>query len=311
MNSASIPVQSTDIQNENRLTLFDYVLYVALVLSWSGSWYALALQVGNVAVQTSLFWRFVIAALIMWGWVALKGQPMRFARNRHLAFAGMGLFIFCLNFTLFYYGSIYLISGLLSVVFSLASVFNLLFGLVFGGRKPRLRVVVGACIGVAGITLMFLPELQGHSIASQGLIGLALCVSGTISFCIGSQISAFLQRQNVPVLSASAWGMSYGAMFSGLGALALGHSLAPEFSPVYLGSLIFLAVISSVIAFWAYLTLIGRIGAGRSGYATVMFPVLALVISSVFEGYGFPPVAIFGLVCVMAGNVLVLGGGKA
>ncbi len=303
-------MKATLTSSERRLTLFDYVLYTALVLSWSASWYALALQVGTVAIQTSLFWRFAVAAAIMWVWVLLKRSPIRFAPKLHLAFAAMGLFIFCLNFMLFYYGSQYLISGLLSVVFSLASVFNLVLGFVFGRRMPRGRVLGGALIGICGIAFMFWPEIAGQTWTGNGVVGLGLCVAGTVSFCIGSQISAALQQRKIPVVSASAWGMSYGAAFSAIMTLSLGHSFNIDWNPVYIGSLLFLAIVSSVIAFWSYLTLIGRIGAARSSYATVVFPVLALLISSFFEGYGFPAIAVAGLILVMAGNVLVLGGGK-
>ncbi|MEM8749007.1 MAG: DMT family transporter [Pseudomonadota bacterium] len=296
--------------SENRLTPYDFVVYAVLVLSWSASWYALALQVGNVPVQTSLFWRFAIAASIMWIWVLASRKPVRFPVRLHIAFAGMGLFIFCLNFMLFYYGSSYLISGLLSVVFSLASVFNLALGFVLERRLPRARVLGGAFSGVVGIAFMFWPEIANQSWQGGAIIGLGLCIAGTLSFCIGSQISAQLQRKQVPLRSTTAWGMTYGTLFSGLIGISLGNSFAIEWSAVYLGSLLFLAVVSSVIAFWAFLTLVGRIGAGRSGYATVMFPVLALVISAIFEGYTFPAVAMLGLAMVLIGNMLVLGGGN-
>ena len=104
--------------------------------------------------------------------------------------------------------------------------------------------------------------------------------------------------------------MSYGALFALLMTLALGNSVAIIWTPVYVGSLVFLALVSSVLAFWSYLTLIGRIGAGRASYATVLFPVFALLISAAFEGYGFPLLAIAGLGCVLAGNILVLGSSK-
>lgn len=288
------------------MTLKDMVLYCVLVLSWSASWYALSLQVGDVAVSTSLFWRFAIAATIMWIWVALMKGPVRFSRSRHAAFAGLGFFIFFLNFTLFYYGSAYLISGLLSVVFSLASVFNLILGLLLFRRVPPLAVVLGATLGFAGIALMFWPEIANQNWTGTGVTGLVLCVAGTLSFCTGSQISAWLQARSVSVISASAWGMAYGTTFSGLLTLVTGESFAIPMDLIYVGSLVFLAVVSSVIAFWSYLTLVGRIGAGRAGYATVMFPVLALGISAVMEGYSFPAIAVAGLVLVLAGNVLVL-----
>lgn len=297
-------------QEYEGLSAYEYVLYAAVVFSWSASWYALSLQVGTVAVQTSLFWRFVIAAAVMFGWALLAGKQMRFAATRHLQFAALGLCIFCLNFMLFYYGSAYLISGLLSVVFSLASVFSLAITFLVFGTVPRRRVVFGALLGLLGIAMMFWPEVGGQEWNGAAAFGLALCVGGTLCFCVGSQISAVLQRAAIPVISASAWGMAYGATASGLMSLAGGRSLALNLEPVYLASLIFLALISSVMAFWAYLTLLGRIGAGRAGYATVMFPVFALLISTIVEGYVFTAVALAGLVLVLVGNVLVLGGGK-
>jgi len=285
----------------------DYLLFAVVVLSWSASWYAIKLQLGEVAVQTSLFWRFAIAAACMWVWVAISGERMRFSARIHLAFAAMGLFIFCLNFTLFYWGGNYLISGLLSVVFSLASIINLVMAAVLARKAPRLKVVIGALLGFIGIALMFWPEIAGQSWTGTGMLGLALCICGTISFCIGSQISAALQAKSISVVAASAFGMSYGAFFSLLFASVSGHSLSVEWTLPYIGSLAFLAVVSSVIAFWSYLNLVGSIGAGRAGYATVIFPVIALVISALLEGYAFPMIAIAGLALVLIGNILVLG----
>ena len=282
--------------------------FALTVASWSLSWYALSLQVGaGVAVQTSLMWRFVLAAAIMFVWALAVKSPLRFPPRRHAVFAALGFFIFCLNFMLFYYGSAYLVSGLLSVVFSLASVINMVIGFALSRRAPTLRVAIGAVLGFAGIALMFAPEIAGQDWAGGAAFGLLLCIGGTLSFCTGNQISARLQAARIPVISASAWGMAYGALASGLLALVLGKPLAPSSDPVWLWSLLFLAVVSSVVAFWAYLTLLGRIGASRAGYATVVFPVFALLLSTFVEDYRFAPVAILGLAFVMAGNVMVLG----
>lgn len=284
----------------------DYLLFVAVVLSWSGSWYAIKLQLGTVAESTSLFWRFVIAALCMWIWVRIAGERIRFPRNLHIGFAALGLFIFSLNFTLFYFGGNFLISGLLSVVFSLASIINLVMAAALSRKMPRLKVLAGALLGFCGIALMFSPQIVGQSWTGSGVVGLALCIGGTISFGIGSQVSAALQARAIPVISASAWGMTYGAGFNLLFTMLQGRSLAIEWTAAYLGSLLFLAIVSSVIAFWSYLNLLGRIGAGRAGYATVVFPVVALVISALLEDYRFSAVAFAGLALVLLGNLLVL-----
>ena len=115
---------------------------------------------------------------------------------------------------LFYYGSAYLISGLLSVVFSLASVFNLVIAARSTGNSPSARIAAGATLGVVGIALMFAPEIAGQDWSGGALLGLGLCVLGTLSFCTGNQVSARLQAARISVVSASAWGMTYGAVLS-------------------------------------------------------------------------------------------------
>ncbi len=294
-------------KERNALTAYDYILYAIAVLSWSASWYALKLQVGVVPVQVSLFWRYALAAAIMIVWAVATRAPMRFSASTHLKFAGMGLLLFCINFALFYYASSYLASGLLSVVFSTASVFNILIAVIFLGVRPGANVYIGAILGVAGIGLMFWPIIAGQSFDQGALFGLGLCIAGTLSFCFGNLISASLQKAKISVISASTWGMGYGAVISALIAFVQGDQFIIEWTASYLVSLVFLAVVSSVIAFAAYLTLLGRIGSDRAGYATVVFPVIALIISSALEDYQMGATALAGLALVLVGNVFVLG----
>jgi len=168
-------------------------------------------------------------------------------------------------------------------------------------------VLFGGLAGFAGIALMFYPEMAAHGLSGSTLVGLALCIGGTLSFCAGNLVSASNQRRGLPIVSANAWGMLYGTIWSTLLALLLGKPFIVEPTIAYFGSLLFLAVISTVIAFAAYLTLLGRIGPARAGYATVTFPVLALLISTALEGYSWTPFAIAGLALVALGNVLVIG----
>ena len=294
-------------KNRTPLAAFDYFLYVITVLSWSASWFALKLQVGVVPIQVSLFWRFVLAGCIMWMWAMMKGVRLRFSLKTHFKFMAMGALMFCLNFALFYHASPWLASGLLSVVFSLASVFNILLAVLFLGLRPSANLLIGAMMGISGIAMMFWPEIAGQSFDSNALFGLGLCVLGTLFFCTGNLISSSLQKSGISIISASTWGMSYGAIVALILALGMGNEFVFDWSVPYIGSLVFLAVVSSVIAFAAYLTLLGRIGTDRAGYAAVMFPVAALVISSYMEGYQMGALAGFGLVIVLLGNVFVLG----
>jgi drug/metabolite transporter (DMT)-like permease len=281
-------------------------LYVTTVLMWGLSWIAMKAQVGVVAPEMSVLWRFVLAALVMWGWVLAARKPMRFAAADHLRFAVLGCCLFSFNFICFYYGAIPIPSGLLSVVFSLASVFNLVLGFVLFRQRAEPRVALGGVIGFAGVGLLFWPEITGAGFNAAALWGLGLCVIGTLFFCSGNMMSTVVQKRGVPLLSANAWGMTYGTLvLLGLN-LVRGNAFMVEPTAAYLGSLLYLAIGASVIAFASYLTLLRRLGAARAGYATVLFPIIALGVSTLLEGYAWTPLSVAGAALALAGNVLVL-----
>ncbi len=290
----------------DRLSSFDLVLYTLVVITWSTSWIAMKMQLGLVAPEVSLVWRFLLAAALMWAWALARGERMRWPAADHMRFAVLGLLLFSGNFTLFYYGAATIPSGLLAVVFSLASIINLGLGWLVLRQRIERPVAIGGVLGLAGIGLMFWPQIAGAGFDARSALGLALCAGGTTFFCCGNMVSAAAQRRGLPILPATAWGMTYGALYLTLFALLRGKPFVIEWTLAYLGSLVSLAVLASVVAFAAYLTLLGRIGAARAGYATVMFPVFALMISTVFEGYVWTLPALAGLVLVLAGNLIVL-----
>ena len=281
----------------------DYLLYACVIFGWSTSWLPLKGQIGLVAPEVSVFWRFVIAAALCFLIARLQGLRLDFPARVHLRFAALGLLLFSTNFTLFYYASPHLASGLLAVVFSTASLLNILMLACLTRSVPPFRQLLASVIGLGGIVLIFLPELR---LSAAALPALLLCVLGTLFFCAGNLVSASLQKQNVPVMSANSWGMVYGCGVLSIYAVVLGNPFIIDVAPAYLTGLVWLAVFSSVVAFACYLTLVGRIGAGRAGYATVIFPVFALLISTFFEGYGWTILSVAGIGLVLAGNLLML-----
>ncbi len=292
--------------HRSAITARDVALYGVVVFAWGFSWIALHYQVGVVAPEISVMWRFALAAPLMLACATFRGEPMAFPFRDHLWFVALGALLFSTNFTLFYYGGQYLASGLLAVVFSLASIINVWLGFLVLRARIDGRVVAGGVLGFFGIAAMFYPQLAGTTFNHTVLLGLALCVAGTLSFCCGNMVSAILQRRGIAVFAASGYGMIYGAAGLALFAAWRGLPFIIEPTAKYIGGLLFLSVISSVAAFGSYLTLLGRIGADRAGYSTVMFPVVALAVSTALEGYQWTLPAILGLVAVMAGNLLVL-----
>ena len=277
----------------------DYLLYSLLIFGWSTSWLPLKGQVGPVDPELSILWRFLIAASLCFLITRYQRLTLKFTLRTHLKMALMGFFMFSTNFTLFYYASENVASGLLAVVWSMTSLINIFMVAIITQSKPNFSQLLASGVGFLGIILIFIPELKVSELALESLI---LCIIGTVSFCFGNLISRSLQNQSIPVMSANSWGMLYGCLTLTIYALLLNHPFKIVFETSYLFGLLWLAIISTVLTFTCYLTLLGRIGPGRVGYATVVFPVFALLISTVFENYSWTPLAFFGVSLVLLGN---------
>lgn len=288
----------------------DLALFATVVLVWGTSWLPLRLQLGMVAPEVSGVWRFAIASAIMFGWLLLARDRIRFGPADHARFVLLGGLLFSFNFTLAYYAGFYLTSGLLAVVFSLASVIMPLLAAVRARKRPEPRVLAGAVLGVAGVALLFGPEIAATHASRETAVGLALVFGATLLFCTGNMFSAAYQRRGIPVLPANTWCMVYGTLWFAAVAFMRGEIFTVEWSARYLLSIAWLAVPSTVIAFAAYLTLLGRIGAGRASYSTVLVPVVALAVSTLFEGYAWTISAALGVLFVLIGNVVVLSVGS-
>lgn len=282
----------------------DLGLYALTVLVWSTSWVAMQFQLGTVEIIVSVFYRFAIAVAIMFAWVRLSGRQVWFPARLHLRFALMGVLMFSWNFALFYTAAQWVTSGLLAVVFSLVTILNPLNAAIVLRERPEPRVLAAALIGVCGVALIFWPEIA--SAGRDVLIGLVLAITGAVFFSLGNIVAASVQRQGYPVVPSNAWGMVYGMLSLLAIVLVTGAPFNFDARFAYVSSLLVLAISSTVIAFASYLTLMRRIGPGRAGYATVMFPIGALAISWAFEGYQWSAPAIAGLCLALAGNVLVL-----
>jgi drug/metabolite transporter (DMT)-like permease len=284
----------------------DLLFYTGVVFIWGTTWFAILFQLGEVDPLVSVIYRFSLASLILWLYCLLTRRKMRFSVRDHVFMAQMGAFLFCLNYWLFYVAELYLASGLVAVVFSTMVVFNILFGAVFIGTPVRPRVVIGAVLGLMGIGLVFRPELAAFTLSDRGVIGLLLSLAATVSASLGNITSARNQMAGIPVIQANAWGMSYGTLFMITAAVVTGKEFTFLTTFPYLTSLFYLALFGSVFAFGMYLTLIGRIGADRAAYTSLLFPIVALALSMLFEGYRGSVMAVTGVVLILIGNFLVL-----
>jgi len=286
----------------------NWLLFLVPSLIWGTTWLVIKFQLGVVAPEVSVAWRFALAGALLLGWCALRGIPLRAGPRQHASYVLLGVLQFGANYVLVYLAEQYLTSGLVSVLFAVLVFWNLLGArLLFGTPAPG-AVVAGAVLGFTGVALVFLPELRGLRGEPHVARGIALASASTLLASAGNLWSQHLYARGVPIVPSTAWSMLYSALCVAGWCAVRGIPFTFDPSAPYVASLLYLAVFGSVIAFVTYLTLLHRIGAGRSGYTAAAIPVLAMATSTLFEGYRWTPSALAGMALVIAGTVLVLRG---
>ncbi len=281
-------------------------LYGATVIIWGTTWLAIKFQLGSVDPMVSVLYRFIAAAITLILYCKMRGLNMRFSLRNHIFMGLQGLVLFSVNYWLIYLAEVHVTSGLVAVIFSCIVFMNMVNGAVLLGSPIRLNVVAGAAVGVLGIVLVFSPQLAAFSLSDKTALGLLLSILSTFMASLGNIISARHQRHQLPVIQTNAYGMAYGAVIIGLISIISGRSFNFDMSLSYIASLFYLALFGTVVAFGCYLKLIGTIGADRAAYATMLFPIVALGISTIYEGYQWHTSNIIGFAVVLIGNWIVL-----
>jgi len=254
------------------------LLYVAVVLIWGTTWIGIAVQSHYATPVVAILWRFAISALLLWVVLLFSGKLQRIALKDHLFCMLQGLCVFGLNFICFYTAVKYVNSGLESVIFSMAVFFNAINALIFFKQKPSPNFAPAALLGLSGIVLLFWHDLINSQFNAQLLMGIGLCAIGTYGFSLGNMISVRHQKRGLNIFS-----MNF----------------------PFLSSVLYLAVFGTVIGFSAYFSLVGRIGAAKAAYSTLLFPLVALTVSTFFEGYEWTLNAVFGILLILLGNYLM------
>ena len=281
-------------------------LYIITVLVWGSTWLAIKYQLGSVDPMVSVIYRFGLAASLLMLFCYAKGLKLKFSLKEHLFMALLGILLFSVNYWLVYVAELYLTSGLVAVLFSSIVFMNIANGSIFLGAPAERKMIAGAAFGIIGIVLIFMPEIESFDLSDKGVFGLFIGFISVLLASFGNITSARNTKHNIPVIQANAFGMGYGAILLVLIAVFLGKEFSFTVSVSYIGSLFYLSIFGSIIAFGSYLTLIGSIGADKASYTIMLVPVVALILSSFFEGYSWNFSAVFGLLLVVGGNFLAL-----
>jgi drug/metabolite transporter (DMT)-like permease len=282
------------------------LLYATVVLIWGSTWSAISYQFGVVAEEVSVAYRFAIAAVTLFLYAIVAGKNIRLPLRYYPMVIVQGFLLFSINYFFVYYGTTYITSGLVAVTFTLIVVCNAFFERVFFRTPLEGRLLVASFLGMLGIGSIFWPEVSALSLQDRTVFGLLLVVVGVVIASIGNMAAVVNTRRNLPVVAVNAHGMAWGALLSFVAAAILGREFNFSFEPGYVWSLLFLAVFGSAIAFGCYLLLIRKIGSARAAYSSVLFPVVALAISTFLENYQWSVLAVLGISLTVVGNWLAL-----
>lgn len=281
-------------------------LFVACVAIWGSTWLAITFQLGSVAPEASVAWRFLFASVILFAYCAARRLPLRYTLRQHAGIALQGALMFSASYIAVYYAEENVVSGLVAVGYSASPLLGMI-GMRLAFRTPMTQAVaLGSVLGIAGIVLVFWPEFAHLRGDRRTALGAAFTAAAVILSTLGSMAAHRNQEARIPLWQGMAWAMLYGAFFSLAYALAAGRPIGFSTAPAYLASLAYLALLGSIVAFAGYLTLLRRLGVARAGYVGVMVPIVALVFSALFEGFRWHAFTGVGIAVSVAGNVVVL-----
>ena len=290
--------------------MFNLGLYLTTIMIWGSTWIITKHQVSELSALHSVLFRYLLAAILLQGILFFFKSKERYSVKKHILFFLLGSTLFCWNYVLFYLAaSTGLTTGLIAVIFSTIITMNIANNAMIFGDFPHTSTVIGAILGLVGITLVFYEDITFFK--EKGLLSaIGLCLFATYLASLGNMFSKILQTQKITVVSANKWGMTYGAISLLVVTILFDRNVQLPTSLSFLSGLLFLAIFGSIIGFWSYLTLLGRVGANKAAYAMIVFPIWALMLSWLFEDFTWTPIKITGVVIILTGNLFIIGKGN-
>jgi drug/metabolite transporter (DMT)-like permease len=279
-------------------------LFVGCTPIWGTTWYAITFQIGAVAPEVGVALRFALGAALLFGWCAWQRIAIAYSRHEHLHFALQGITGFGLSYILIYHAERFIVSGLVATGYAAMPLTNLVAARLLFGTAMSRRVAAGGVLGVGGVALVFWPELAQLSADLDAMTGAALTAAAVLLSCIANMVVLGQQRRGISGWAPIAWAMGYGAAATALVAVLFGASWSIGWSAPFVFSLLYLAIGGSILAFGGYYVLLGRVGAARAAYIGVATPIVALLVSSLWEGFRWQWQTWAGIGLVVAGSLL-------
>ncbi len=284
------------------------VYFAIITLIWGLTWLVIKTQLaGDVPPSWSVAWRFLFGGAVMLLVCAVRGKSLRIGAAGHRFALVNAVMQFVLNFNLVYRAEQHVTSGLVALSFALLIVPNALLAALFLGQPITGRFALGSALGIVGVGMMFARDIVTPGFDGAAVVtGLALAIGGVLSASVANVLQASPTGRALPAEASLAWAMAYGGVMNfGIALIVSGPPMIGT-TPAYLAGLAFLAIVASAVAFSLYYAIIRAVGPGKAAYSGVVVPLVAMALSTLFEGYRWTPLAAAGGALAMVGLVVAL-----
>ena len=281
-------------------------LYLVCVLIWGTTWFAITAQIEAIAPELGVAIRFGLASAVLFAWCRWRGIGLRFSPRLQAMFALQGLTGLGVSYICIYHAERFVVSGVVAVGYAASPLVGLVTARIFLGTPMSRRVAAGGALGLSGVALIFAHEFGRLGASSEVMLGAVLTAAAVLLSSVSTIAAARYQREGISGWAPLAWAMAWGSLGCFVATLAAGRPWHIEWSLPFVASLAYLTLAGSVVTFGAFYALVHRIGPARAGYIGVLTPVVALVVSSAFEGFAWTGETVMGVALAIAGNVIAM-----
>jgi drug/metabolite transporter (DMT)-like permease len=286
--------------------------FAIFTLIWGSTWIVIRDQLGGgagVSPHWSVTYRFVLAAAAMAVIARLRGDRIWIGRKGLVPALIIGVTQFCVNFNSVYLAERHITSGLVATFFALLLIPNAILAYFFLDQKVNRRFVLGSAIATVGIGLLFAHEFRlGRASSADLAVGLTLTLTGMLGASSANVYQALDKVRRFPLIPLLGWSMAIGAALDALLAVVVAGPPTFDTRPSYALGLIYLALAASALAFSLYFPVVRKIGPARAAYSSVLVPIIAMALSTLFEGYRWSGLAGAGAALALGGMLVALGG---
>jgi drug/metabolite transporter (DMT)-like permease len=290
----------------SRATLLGIGGVLVCAVIWGTTWYGITLQLGTVAPLASIVWRFGLAAALLFLGCLIFRQKLRLTGPQHLAALGQGVFAFSISYSFTYAAEGHVASAIVAVTFASLTFINLVLFRLAAGQKAAGLSWGGAILGLVGVAVLSGGEVLSAGFDRRAALGVGLALIATTASAFGNFFAWKGQTRGSMAIPSTAWAMAYGTGLLVIYGLATGVEFTIDPTFTYIGSLLYLSVFGSVIAFGLYFTIARMIGYAMASYISALTPPIAMLVSVLFEGARFGWPALAGLLLVLSGQALLI-----